>query len=148
MRSLVYVLLFGIVFSASAQKMGKQSLGQLKESPAGSRIIWFIDVIRTGEEVPDKQINEQFAAKLVDKMGMKKLKSVIQDIQMNDGALTLYVAKREKMFQYKLRLKGKKSGEWLEMQFFFEEKDPYRILGFTIDSVPEGNNLLEPIYPQ
>ncbi len=148
MRSLVYVLLLGMVCPSFAQKMGKQSLSQLKESPAGTRIIWFIDIIGSGEEVPDQQIKEQFAAKLVDKMGVKKLKSAIQDIQINDGALTLYVAKRAQMFQYKLKLKGKKSGEWLEMQFFFEETNPYRILGFTIDSIPSGNDLLEPIYPQ
>lgn len=138
-----------LAFSISiyAQKMGKQSLAQLKESPAGSKIVWFMDAIKLGEEVSDEVMEAQFAPKLIEKMGIDNLKNAIADLQQNEGQLSLYSAKRVKMTQYRLKVKGKKSGEWFEMLFYFEESEPFRMLGFTMDSVEEGNDTIEPIYP-
>lgn len=147
MRSIIYLMLIGLSVLIQAQSIGKQSLAQLEESPAGSRILWFMDIIQKGEDVSDEEVKQNFSPKLIDKMGFDKLKDTFSDILENDGTLFIYEAKRKKMTEYKLRLMGEKSGEWLEMQFFFEDSNPYRMLGFTLDSTDGPLESGEPIYP-
>lgn len=77
MRILVYTLLFGIAFSAVSQQKGKQTLAQLEDSPAGSKIIWFLDALEVGE-MSDQSIVKYFAPKLIDKSGVDKLKGVLK----------------------------------------------------------------------
>lgn len=147
MKILIYFTFIGFCFSLSAQTSGKQSVGQLKESPAGARIIWFLDAVKAGD-VTEAHINAHFSPILIEKVGIDGLLGMFADINENDGSLVLYSANRLKLTEYKLKLKGTKSNEWLEMQFFFEDKDPYLFRGFSIDAVDSGNNLSEPIYPK
>ncbi|MEP1033016.1 hypothetical protein [Ekhidna sp.] len=146
MKTITYFILIGLYTSMFGQTMGKQSVAQLEESPAGSKILWFMDVVKGGEAISDEVIKTKFAPKLIEKMGLDELKNMITDLQQKEGVLLVYKAKREKVTQYKLKVKGKKSNQWFEMQFYFEESRPYRLLGFTIDSV-DGMEEGEPIYP-
>lgn len=132
---------------AIGQQKGEQTLGMLKESPAGSKIIWFLDAVKEGE-ISKESIENYFSPKLLDKMGSDKLMSAFEDIKINDGALVMYQADRKNMTEYKLIVKGTKSNEWMEMGFFFEENNPYRIAGFTIDSVVGSYDSLQPMYPK
>lgn len=147
MRSNIYIMLLGLSISISAQTMGKQSVTQLQESLAGSKILWLMDAVKQGEPATAEAIKMNFAPKLIDKIGVDELQNMIADLQVNEGVLLIYRAKRQKMTEYKITVKGSKSDEWFVMVFYFEDKSPYRMLGFTLDStngVIEG----EPIYPQ
>jgi hypothetical protein len=147
MRTLTYLIFIGLCLNLSAQKKGKQSVAQLKESPAGSRIIWFLDAVKAGD-VTDELITKHFSPILIEKLGVDDLLGTFATIKENDGSLNLYSANRLSMTEYKLKLKGTKSNQWLEMQFYFDDSAPYRIRGFTIDTVEGGNDLSEPIYPK
>lgn len=147
MKAFTYLFLLGITISISAQQKGKQTLAQLEESPAGSKIIWFLDAVESGT-LSDESIKKYFSPKLLEKIGPDKIKASFDDIQENDGTLILFIADRLNLAEYKLALKGSKSNEWLEMKFYFEDNMPYRIVGFTIDTTEGGNDLLKPIYPK
>lgn len=148
MRSIIYLILLGLSVSIIAQSTGKQSVAQLEESPAGSKILWFMDVIKSGKPVSDADVKAYFSPKLIEKMGLDKLKGMFTEIQQNDGTLYIYIAKRESMTKYNLKVKGGKSDEWLEMQFFYEDSNPYRILGFTLDTTEGSLESGDPIYPK
>ncbi|MEQ8903860.1 hypothetical protein [Ekhidna sp.] len=147
MRILAYTLLFGFAFSVVSQQKGEQSLAQLEESPAGSKIIWFLDALEAGE-MSDQSIEKYFAPKLIDKSGVDKLKGAFENIKNNDGRLILYQADRKNITEYKLIVKGTKSNEWMAMGFIFEDDSPYRIAGFTIDSIEGAYDSLKSIYPK
>ncbi|WP_424961350.1 hypothetical protein [Ekhidna sp.] len=147
MKVLFYSLVLAITVSASAQQTGKQSLAQLKESPAGSKIIWFFDAVKSGN-ISTESVEKYFSPKLIEKMGADELLAAFEDIRMNDGALIMYQADRKKMTEYKLIVKGTKSNEWMEMGFYFEDESPYRIAGFTIDTTEGSFESLTPIYPK
>ncbi|WP_425392006.1 hypothetical protein [Ekhidna sp.] len=147
MKALFYSLFLVTTISVAAQQTGKQSFEQLKESPAGSKIIWFLDAVKSGN-LTDESIEKYFAPKLIEKLGADKLMSAFEDIKMNDGTLIMYLANRKEMTEYKLIVKGTKSNEWMEMGFYFEGESPYRIAGFTIDSTPASYETLQPIYPK
>ena len=148
MKALFYsLLLLGATISASAQQTGKQSLAQLEESPAGSKIIWFFDAVKSGG-VSDESIEKYFSPKLIEKMGADQLMGAFDNIKMNDGTLIMYQADRKTITEYKLTVKGTKSNEWMEMGFFFEDNPPYRIAGFTIDTIEGSFDSLESMYPK
>ncbi|MEP0987464.1 Cpe/LpqF family protein [Ekhidna sp.] len=147
MRIFTYLFLLGITISISAQQKGKQTLAQLEESPAGSKIIWFFDAVKSGG-ISAESIEKHFSPKLVEKMGSDKLMSAFDNIKMNDGTLIMYQADRKKITEYKLIVKGTKSNEWMEMNFYFEDNPPYRIAGFTIDTIEGSFDSFEPMYPK
>ncbi len=146
MRSIICLMLLGLSITITAQTMGKQTAAQLDESPAGSKILWFIDSVNGGKPVSEGDIKSYFAPKLIDKVGSGELQNMITELQENEGSMTIYKARRVKVTEYKITALGSKSGEWLVMQFYFEDSNPYRMLGFTIDSA-EGMVEAEPIYP-
>lgn len=147
MRTFTYLLFLSLSCNLLAQKMGKQTLAQLKGSPTGARIIWFLDAVESGE-VSNEEINNQFSQAIINKIGVEGLLNTFGDINENDGTLVLYTAKRSKKDEYKLLLKGTKSEEWLEMKFYFEDSEPFKLRGFSIDAIENGNELLDPIYPK
>lgn len=130
-----------------AQQMGLQTLGQLKESPAGSKIVEYFAVVNGNDEVPEGWVQKLFAPKLIEAMSEERLKGLIGETQDMEGQIHLYDAKRTSMFKYKLIVKGVKSNAWLSMVFTFEEQDPYRILGITMDDTDAEPANSEPIYP-
>ncbi|WP_420318512.1 hypothetical protein [Ekhidna sp.] len=147
MKPLVFTLLLGITISVASQQQGKQTLAMLNDSPAGSKIVWFLDAVKAGE-VSEESIKKYFSPKLIEKMGADKLLAAFEDIKMNDGTLIMYQADRKNMTEYKMIVKGTKSNEWMEMGFYFEGERPYRIAGFTIDSKEGSFESLQPIYPK
>lgn len=147
MRQKLYLIFMGACFLVAAQQKGKQSLAQLRESPAGSKIIWFLDAVESGN-LTGESISKYFAPKLIDKIGSDKLVTAFEDIKMNDGSLVLYQADRKKMTEYELIVKGTKSNEWMKMGFYFEDENPYRIAGFTIDTTDGSFESLKIIYPK
>ncbi|WP_370086364.1 hypothetical protein [Ekhidna sp.] len=147
MKTLLYILAIGLAISATSQQRGKQSLAQLEESPAGTKIIWFLDAVKSGK-MSEEAVEKYFAPKLIEKMGADKLKGAFENIRNNDGTLIMYQADRKNMTEYKLIVKGTKSNEWMEMGFFFEDNPPYRIAGFTIDTTEKSFDSLEAMYPK
>ncbi|MEQ9404894.1 MAG: hypothetical protein RIM99_14985 [Cyclobacteriaceae bacterium] len=148
MKSSMLVLFLTMAVAMNAQQKGIQTLAQMKESPAGSKIIEYIKMVN-GEEAPaDQWLKKLFTPKLVESMGVKKLQGLISETREMEGQLHLYTARRTGMFKYKLLLKGVKSGEWLAMVFTFEEDEPYRILGITLDSTEAEPDRAKPLYPQ
>lgn len=147
MKSIFSLIFLGVAFAVSAQQMGKQTLAQLEESPAGSKIIWFFDEVNSGS-LSDESIEKYFSAKLIERVGFDRLKAAFTDVVENDGKIILYQANKLKITEYRLLAKGSKSKGWLEMKFYFEESAPYGIRGYTTDSVPPGDGSLKPIYPK
>ncbi len=141
---IIYSLAVALV---SAQQKGSQSLAQLEESPAGSKIIWFLDQVAEGEKISEELVNQYFSPKLIDKMGAEKLISMITQLNKDESEFHLYKVNRRSMFEYKLKLKGMQSKEWFDMVFYFEDGMPYRITGVTIDSGKESVGNETPIYP-
>ncbi|MCB0854257.1 MAG: hypothetical protein KDD63_18665, partial [Bacteroidetes bacterium] len=138
MKKLITLFLFCFsIYEISAQHLGPQTLPDLKESPAGSKIIDFINLINEGQKVTEQSINELFASGMIEKHGAKKLTGFIQDIQQTDGQLTLYEADRKAMFNYVLKLKGSNHGEWLNADLKLEENPPYGITGFGLNNSGE-----------
>lgn len=147
-KLLASILLITISVAGIAQKMGSQTLSQLTESPAGSKILDYISMVNSAEKVPDGWVQELFAPKLLEAMITNKIVGLIVETREMEGQLHLYDARRTGMFRYKLLLNGVKSGEWLSMVFTFEESDPYRILGITLDSSDAESKNLKPIFPE
>lgn len=122
----------------SAQSLGPQTLPQLRESPAGSKLITLIETANTAGPVAEYVIRELFSARLVEKLGIDGLRNLFADIRENDGTLTLYDAHRNGRFEYTLKLKSGNTGEWLDLNARFEETPPYGIdaLGLDISEQP------------
>ena len=148
MRSKLLILLLGFYVSVTAQQTGLQSLAQLKESPAGSKIIKYIGSVNDGEELLDGWVTKLFAPKLIEKMSVEKLLDIVTETRKTDGQLHIYKANRSAMFKYRLKVNGLKSGEWFDMVFTFEEGEPYRITGITMDSTDKGTKADKPIFPK
>ncbi|MEP5611590.1 MAG: hypothetical protein ABJP45_05040 [Cyclobacteriaceae bacterium] len=147
MKSIVLILLLVVTTSVVAQQTGPQNLSQLKESPAGSKILDYLGMVNSSEKVPDGWVEKRFAPKLLEAMSVEKIGGLIAESREMEGQMHLYDANRTGMFRYKLLLKGVKSGEWLSMVFTFEESDPYRILGITLDSSAAEPKNAKPIFP-
>ena len=138
MKKLITLFFFCFsIYEISAQHLGPQTLPDLKESPAGSKIIDFINLINEGQKVTEQSISELFASGMIEKHGAKKLAGFIQDIRQTDGQLTLYEADRKAMFNYVLKLKGSNHGEWLNADLKLEENPPYGITGFGLNNSGE-----------
>ena len=139
--AIALVMLLCLSVDSYAQQMGKQTVAQLKESPAGSKIITFINTVNKGEAVSDEQIQALMSEALIKKAGLGQLKNIMEnDIPENDGKLTLYMVDRKERFKYEVYAKGTASEGWLKLEFFMDEARPYKIKGIGIDGTeaPEG----------
>lgn len=136
-----------VTVTVTAQQRGPQTLGQLKESPAGSKILNYVTAINRGEDMTEEWVKKQFVPKLITSQGMDKLIGYLKDVQTNEQQLSIYEANRLGMFKYKLKAKSKKTGEWLDLVFTFEESEPYRIAGYTIESTDNGAKAQKPLFP-
>jgi len=148
MKLLASMLLLAVSTIGTAQKTGTQTLPQLKESPAGSKILDYISMVNGTEEVPASWAERIFAPKLLEAMSADKIEGLIAETREMEGQLHLYDANRTGKLRYKLLLKGVKSGEWLSMVFSFEDQDPYRILGLTLDSTDSEAKRSTPMFPE
>lgn len=128
--------------SVQAQNMGKQTAAMLKESPAGKKILSFINAANKGEAVTDEFIKSIFHEDIIAKAGLVRLKNMIEnDIPENDGKLTVYLVNRVERYKFVVYAKGGKSDEWLQMDFTHKEARPFKIVGVgldVIDDAPEG----------
>lgn len=111
-----------------AQTTGMQTLAQLKESPAGSKILKFIDIINNNRAFTDELIKELFSATIIQKHKISGLRGFLEDVKTNDKTITLFDANRKGMFKYELKIKNT-AGEWVNMPFTFEKEPPYGIEG-------------------
>ena len=130
---------------ATAQQNEKQTLGQLKESTSGQRIIWFLNQVLEGNSVDEGEIRKHFSEKLIEKVGADKLADMITQLSADQGVLYLYKAVRKTETEYQLMVKGKKTGEWFDMAFYFTPND--LITGIAIDSSIAEVAVDRPIYP-
>ncbi len=148
MKKVCMIALILSVGVLSAQQRGPQSLAQLEESPAGSKIITYVKMVNEKTEVSNGWIEDLFAPKLIESAGIDRLKGLVSDSRNNEGQLHVYEVRRTSMFRYKLKVKGVKSGEWLDMVFTFEENEPYRIMGITLDNSDSASSKDSPIFPK
>lgn len=149
MRSILLglLLLFLATTFTTAQHLGPQTLEQLQESPAGSRILTFISTVNSPETPTEDWVQANFSPSLLEKLGVKGLLSFISQIREMDGGLQIYDASRKEMFAYKMKAKGTRSGNWVDMDFLFEEKPPYRIKGFGLDLSDQPAQAQQPLFP-
>lgn len=144
------VLLLSIFLSSgqsAAQTIGPQTLDQLRESPAGSKILTFITAVNDRVAPTDKWAQENFSPSLLEKIGMEGLFNFIAQIKEMDGGLQIYDASRVEQFTYKLKAKGITSGNWVDVDFFFEEEPSYRIRGFGLDISDESAKSKQALFP-
>jgi|GEM_PF-1703688 len=151
MKSRFTLVLFMITFlfsgQAGTQTIGPQSLDQLRESPAGSKILSFISTVNDIEKPTNKWAKENFSPRLLEKLGVEGLLKFISQIKEMDGRLQIYDATRSQKFSYKMKAKGIASGNWIDMEFLFEKDAPYRINGFGLDISDEPANSDQPLFP-
>lgn len=145
MKGIFLSTLMLLTFTLAAQQRGPQTLSQLEESPAGSKILDYIEAANKGTSVSDAWIKGLFSPKLIDAAGMGALKGMTEESKKLEGKLVIYEANRVGMYKYKLKIESQQNG-WYDMVFTFEENDPYRITGITLDSSLNGSNA-KPLYP-
>ena len=129
-----------------AQTTGMQSVQQLQESPAGSKILAFVDFISSEDELSGENQSSFFSDGLIDRKGTEGLSAVVKDIRLNDGDLIIYQADRLSMFEYKLICKSGKTGSWLSFRVKFEEQMPYGIDGLELYNVELSNPPVQAMY--
>jgi len=139
-------LLIGLGLQVQAQQTGKQTVAMLKESPAGSKIITFVNAINKGETVTDELVQSIMSDALLKKAGMAQLKNMMEnDIPENDGKLTVYKVERVEMRKFELYALGSKSNEWVKMDFTIMDGRPYKIRGIGVDIVDKPGDVGEPM---
>ena len=139
-------LMLGLTMNSYAQQMGKQTVAQMKESPAGSKILTFINTVNKGEEVPETLIEEIMSEALIKKAGLGQLKNIMEnDIPENDGKLTVYMVDRKERFKYEVYAKGTASEGWLKLEFTMDNTRPYKIKGIGIDGTEAPEGVTEPM---
>ena len=126
----IFLFQLSLVYS---QTMGYQNLNQLEESPAGSKIIRFIQLINSGEEITEQHVQQLFAKTFIERHTAEKLLAIFQDIREVDGQLALYDANRVETFKYEVKAMGLKENNWLDMPFTFEKSPPYKIKGIGVN---------------
>ena len=135
MKKLIIILLLPFLWiNAFSQTMGLQTLGQLKESPAGSNILAFLYTINSGEKIDESTVEKLFATALIEKVGAKRLVGLLEEVRSTDGQLALYEAERTSMFEYSLKLKGLNHNEFLNSDITLENSEPYKIKGIGLDA--------------
>ena len=145
------ILTLGISFlclTSFAQQTGPQSLEYLEMSPAGNKILKFVNQVNSGKSATKGWAEEVFAPSLIAKLGTDDLIGFIKDIQTNDGKLAIYEVMRPKVEEYHVKLKGSKNNGWLDMVVTFEGDMPYRITGFTVDGSEKPAKASKPMYPK
>lgn len=125
--------------------MGTQSLAMLEESPAGSHVIKFLDLLNEGKDIGSAEIEAVFSKRLIEKFGTEGLSDLLHDVRQQDGQLELWAANRTEKFAYELSLRSENTGDWIEGTMNLESTPPYRIDGFGLEigSQPDAE---EPIY--
>ncbi len=143
----VIIMLTSLLSSTNAQQTGQQSLEYLEASPAGSKILNFIRTANEGNAVDEKWVNVLFSTKLIEKIGANGLIDFVKEIRETDGQLHLYDANRPEVLLYRLKAKGTKSNNWIDLEFHFEENPPYRITRFLLDVSDQPATAAQPIFP-
>lgn len=144
---LSFLLLFLTSGFTNAQQLGLQTLEQLQESPAGNRILTFVSTVNDTGTPTEDWVRTNFSPNLLEKLGVKGLLSFIGQIREMDGGLQIYDADRKEVFAYKLKAKGTRSGNWVDMDFLFEEEPPYRIQGFGLDISEQPAQAQQALFP-
>ncbi len=146
MKKTILLLFAAFNISMYAQTLGVQTLGQLNESPAGSKLIQLLDLINNGEEISDNAITQLFSKRLTEKISTDELKSILEDIRQQDGQLDLFEANRSEKFKYETTFRSKKNGDWMGGFILIEHMPPYGIDGFGLDNGEQPKGVKEPIY--
>ncbi|MEM7368757.1 MAG: serine hydrolase [Bacteroidota bacterium] len=119
------------------QQLGLQSLEQLEESPAGSRLVSLIRLLNSGEKIEKAHVENLFSKRIIKKNSLKRLRNLMLDIRETDGQLQLYDAERVEMFRYETILWGMKQQEWLALNLDMEDDKPYKIDGLSLRNVEQ-----------
>lgn len=130
-----------------AQQTGSQTLGQLQESPAGSKILSFVSTVNAAEIPSEDWVHANFSPALIEQIGVKGLLDFIGQIREMDGGLQIYDASRPEKLAYKMKAKGIASGNWVDMEFAFEKEPPYRIQGFGLDISDQLAKAKQALFP-
>jgi hypothetical protein len=140
--TLMIILLSAI--SAFGQTTGKQTIGMIKESPAGMKTLRFIKAVNKDLPVDDKFVTTNFTSSIIEKVGgAEKLIAMLEkEIPTNDGVLTVYSVNRPTTFKYEYIAKGSKSS-WLKIIFHMNNQNPYGIKGFELELIDKPDAIGE-----
>ncbi|MDX1666126.1 MAG: serine hydrolase, partial [Saprospiraceae bacterium] len=135
-------------FSAAgqSQQLGEQNLSQLRESPAGSKVIQYLELYNSGDTLDEAVVARLFSERLIAKYSPEALAGIMEDARQRDGKLELYEAVREEIFRYQLLCRSLSAGDWLQLTFDLEKQPPYRIDGIGISGAGTGPEEKSPIY--
>ena len=144
---LLTISLIFLPFALSAQQMGPQTVEQLEESPAGNKILKFVSAINA--DIPPSEVlaREILAPSLIEKLSMDKLLGFMNQIKENEGGLQLYEVNRKEMLYFQAKAKGSSSGNWMDIEFHFEDLHPYKINGYSVELTDEAAKAPKPIFP-
>ena len=91
MKQVFVIILILMSVSSNAQIIGKQTVGMLEESPAGSKVLRVIKAINKKVEVDNNFVTTNFSKTLIDKNDESTLKYMLtNEIHEKDGYLTVY----------------------------------------------------------
>lgn len=139
------MLMASLVFG---QRMGRQSLEQLEQSPAGANVLLFLQTINENQKFTAQEVQKLYSSGLIKKVGVQRLLDVFADIKTNDGQLELWEAQRTDRFSYHLKAKGTKHGDWLDIKLKMEQQRPYKIAALEgIELTRMGPKANEPMIP-
>lgn len=135
-RLLILLLLPGTLVMAQTPSSGPQTVGMMKESPAGEKVLRVLNAINGDLKVDDAFMQTNFTAALLEKAGEGFAEEIKNGIRQEDGTISVYAIDRKGMFEYQVLVKASKSG-WLTMTFLIDSASPYRIKGFMVDDAAE-----------
>ena len=141
------IIFICLPFTLSGQQMGPQTVDQLEESPAGNKILKFVSAINSEDSPTEALLQEIFAPSLIKELSLPKLLSYMNQIKENEGGLRLFDANRKEMLLYQVKAKGSTSGNWLDLEFQFEDIHPYKIKGYAIELTEEAAVATKPVFP-
>lgn len=140
------ILLFLYAPTLFAQFPAPQTLAQLQSSPAGARILQYLDLLNSDTIVSEDAIRALYSKGLLEKYQPKDFVSMLDDVRQRDGQLALYEATLIREVEYALKLRSLKNDRWLDATMTFEKKAPFQLAGFGLHSDAQPAETGEPLY--
>ena len=115
-----------------AQTTGSQTKSMLQRSPAGEKLIRFVQAVNGDLEVNEDFVNTNFSKKGVENLGEPS--KAFNELAEKNGKLVVYEVYRKSYFTFDFTIKGAKSG-WVMLSFDMHNQMPYGINSYEVKSI-------------
>ena len=114
-----------------AQRIGSQTIDDLNGSPAGSRLLLFIDLIATNKSVTPEN-STPFSQNWYLNQKLQQLNDSIKEIRAKYGSFILYETNRLSFFEFEMLVKATNGHNWRKIKVKVQSGPPYGIENYEI----------------